>query len=226
VYRWHDAEHPTSPTWIERWFAKIADASGRALNTVWNLLRRLWPHGPNLSTGNVKGGGWKLKDIRSWLLLVGGLTLAVGTVLVWMRRRRESDPSSIPVEIVSVPDLSDTAVATERSEDEWFQLAIRLEKDGELRFALRAAYLGLLAGLGQRQWLTIRRDRTNREYLTEFTRRWRRRPQAAVEIEAEVPEKLSGSLRQFDRVWYGAQAVTPETVTAYRRDQMELLDHV
>ena len=96
----------------------------------------------------------------------------------------------------------------------------------KLRFALRAAYFGLLAGLSQREWLTIRRDRTNREYLIEFTRRWRRRPQATLEARTEIPEKLRGSLRLFDRVWYGLHAVTPEAVTTYRQDQREFLNHV
>ena len=95
-----------------------------------------------------------------------------------------------------------------------------------MRFALRAAYFGLLSGLAEREWLTIRRDRTNREYLNEFTRRWGRRPQATVESRAEIPEKLRGSLLEFDRVWYGSQALTPEAVTVYRQNQRELLNHV
>jgi hypothetical protein len=122
--------------------------------------------------------------------------------------------------------VNDTAVAAERSEEEWFAMASRLELEGELRFALRAAYFALLAGLEHREWLTIRRDRTNREYLNEFTRRWRRRPQAVVEVRAEIPERLRGSLRQFDRVWYGRHMVTPEAVTAYRHDQREFLNCV
>jgi len=101
-----------------------------------------------------------------------------------------------------------------------------LQQEGELRLAVRAAYLGLLAGLGQRQWLTIRRDRTNREYLEEFRRRWQRRPLAALDARAEIPEKLRGSLRRFDGVWYGSHALTSESVAAYQRDQQELLGHV
>jgi hypothetical protein len=147
-------------------------------------------------------------------------------VLYWLRHCRETARLSIPMAIEPLPDLSDNAVATERSEDEWFTLADRLQGEGELRLALRAAYLGLLAGLAQREWLTIRRDRTNREYLEEFTRRWLRRPQAAAEARAEVPAKLRGSLRQFDRVWYGSYRLTPEAVMAYREDQRELLNHV
>ena len=147
-------------------------------------------------------------------------------MLFWLRRRPETARLSLPLAIAPLSDLSDAAAASERSEDEWFALASRLEGEGELRFALRAAYFALLVGLAQREWLTIRRDRTNREYLNEFTRRWRRRPQAAVEARAEIPEKLRGSLRQFDRVWYGSHAVTPEAVTAYRQDQREFLNHV
>jgi hypothetical protein len=146
-------------------------------------------------------------------------------VLFWLRRRAPAQ-LSIPVAVAPLPDLSDAAVATEHSEDEWFALAARLEGEGELRLALRAAYLGLLAGLAQREWLTIRRDRTNREYLDEFSRRWRRRPQAAVEARAEIPETLRGSLRLFDRVWYGSHAVTSAAVAAYLLDQRELLKNV
>jgi hypothetical protein len=130
------------------------------------------------------------------------------------------------MQIAPLPELGENAIATARSEDEWFALASRLQKEGELRLAVRAAYLGLLAGLGQRQWLSIRRDRTNREYLDEFVRRWRRRPQAALDARAEIPERLRGSLRRFDGVWYGSHEVTTESAAAYQRDQQELLSHV
>jgi hypothetical protein len=226
IYRWHDAEHPSPPNWFDRLLAKIGLWTERAWNTFLNFLRKLWPRGLNLSPGSLNGRPWQLKDLRVWLWLVAILTLVAGGVLFLLRRRRETASLSIPQAITPLPDLSEDALASVRSEDEWFALAGRLEGEGDLRFALRAAYFGLLAGLAQREWLTIRRDRTNREYLDEFTRRWRRRPQAAVEVRAEIPEKLRGSLRQFDRVWYGFYGLTPEAVAAYRQDQRELLNHV
>jgi hypothetical protein len=224
IYRWHDAEHPSPPNWFDKLLAKIELRIERAWNAFLDFLHKLWPRGLNL--GNEKGRPWQLKDLRMWLWLIAILTLAAGGVLFRLRRQRETASLSIPQAVAPLPDLSEGALASVRSEDEWFALAGRLEGEGELRFALRAAYFGLLAGLAQREWLTIRRDRTNREYLDEFTRRWRRRPQAVVESRAEIPEKLRGSLRQFDRVWYGSHVLTPQAVAAYRQDQRELLNHV
>jgi hypothetical protein len=227
IYRWHDAEHPSPPTWFDKLLDKIQHQSERAWNAFRNFLRKLWPRGLNLSPGKEKKGPWKLKDLRLWLALIAILTIGAGVVLFWLRRRREAAAQlSIPLATAPLPDPSDSAAASERSEDEWFALADRLEREGDFRLALRSVYLGLLAGLAQREWLTIRRDRTNRDYLNEFTRRWRRRPQAALEQRIEIPEKLRGSLRQFDRVWYGSHVPTPEAVAAYRQDQRELLNHV
>jgi len=225
-YRWHDAEHPSPPNWFDKLLAKIEFAIERAWNAIWDFLLKLWPRGLNLSPGDEKGFPWQLKNLRIWIWVIAILTLAAVGVLVWFRRRRETASLSISQVVSPLLDLSEDVLASVRSEDEWFALAGRLEGEGELRFALRAAYFGLLAGLAQREWLTIRRDRTNREYLDEFTRRWRRRPQAAVESRAEIPEKLRGSMRQFDRVWYGSYVLTPDAVATYRQDQRELLSHV
>ncbi|MGA9354653.1 MAG: DUF4129 domain-containing protein [Terriglobales bacterium] len=224
IYRWHDADHPSPPNWFDKLMAKIGNAIERYWNALLDFLRKLWPRGLNL--GDDKGPHWQLKDLRVWLWLIAILTVSAGAVLVWLRRRRSAATLSIPQTIEPLPDLSEGLLATVRSEDEWFDLALQLQGEGDLRLALRAAYFGLLSGLAQREWLKIRRDRTNREYLDEFTRRWRRRPQAAFESRAEIPEKLRGSLRLFDRVWYGSQMLTPESVAAYRQEQRELLSHV
>ncbi len=226
IYRWHDAEHPSPPTWFDKLLERIGNATSRAWSAIGDFLRKLWPRGLNPSPETKGRDAFRIKDLRIWLALVALATIATGAVLFWLRRRRQAATISIPLSIAPLPDLSESAIATTRSEDEWFALASRLQQEGELRLAVRAAYLGLLAGLAQREWLTIRRDRTNREYLDEFVRRWRRRPQAALEARAEIPEKLRSGLRRFDGVWYGSHVLTPELVAAYQRDQQELLNHV
>jgi hypothetical protein len=225
IYRWHDAEHPSPPTWFERMFSKTGQYIGRVWGAIGKLFRKLWPR-MNLSPGSAGRSTHSLKSLRFWIVLLAALVLGVGVVLIWRRQRRESVELTVPMTTVKLPDLNDAAVASDRSEEEWFRLADRFEREGELRLAVRSAYLGLLAGLARREWLTIRRDRTNREYLDEFTRRWRRRPQAAVEQRVEIPQKLRGSLRLFDHVWYGSHPLTHAAVRAYQQDQQEILGHV
>jgi hypothetical protein len=226
IYRWHDAAHPSPPNWLDKMIAKIGRALDRAFARIARMLKKLWPGGLNPSGGDSKPSKWTLKDLWTWLIVVAVVTIALGAILIWLRRRRDAAAISIPPSVAPLPDLSDAVLATTRSEDEWFVLASQLEGSGDFRSALRAVYLGLLAGLAQREWLTIRRDRTNRDYLDEFTRRWRRRPQASADARTEIPGKLRSSMRQFDRVWYGFQMPTADAVATYRRDQKELLSHV
>jgi hypothetical protein len=90
IYRWHDVEHPSPPTWFDRLLVKIGYSIDHAWNALWNFLRKLWPRGLSLSLGNEKHGNWQLKDLRLWLTLVAILTLAAAGVLFpsrWQSRR-------------------------------------------------------------------------------------------------------------------------------------------
>ena len=121
LYRWHDAEHQSPPTWFEKLLSNTQNAISRAWNALWNFLRKLWPRGLSPSMRNEKRGDWQLKDLRLWLALVAVMTLALGALLFWLRRRREAAQLSLPVVMAPLPDLSNAAVASQRSEDEWFE---------------------------------------------------------------------------------------------------------
>lgn len=222
IYRWHGAESPPrTPGWLGKLLQKVAQAMDRAWQALGKLLRKLWPRRP--SWGGGKTGPWRMGHVRLWLVLLAILAASAGAFLLWIRFRRDQAQRTVPIPTLPATGISEVALASDRSEAEWFALAASLQQRGDLRLAFRAAYLGLLAGLAEREWLTIRRDRTNREYLEEFTRRWCRRPRS---VATEIPEKLRGSLRRFDRVWYGSHPLTAGSVEAYRRDQWELLRNV
>src|SRR5207253_8700754 len=51
IYRWHDAEHPSPPTWFDKLMDKIGHRIERAWDAVQEFFRKLRPRGLNLSPG-------------------------------------------------------------------------------------------------------------------------------------------------------------------------------
>src|SRR5262249_52777736 len=66
IYRWHDAEHPSPPTWFDKQLEKIGSVLARIWNAVADFFRRLWPRGLTLSPGNNGRGTFPLKDLGMW----------------------------------------------------------------------------------------------------------------------------------------------------------------
>src|SRR5262249_6965086 len=105
------------------------------------------------------------------------------------------------VPVAAVPDLrSEDVVADQLPEDEWLVLARKLLEEGDLRLALRALFMGSLALLGHRQWISIARFKANREYLLELVRR--------AHEHVDLQQTFSENIRMFERVWYGKHEAT------------------
>ena len=154
--------------------------------------------------------------------LLCGLLAAGGGYLLW-RARRGPGPGRLagraldPVTGRALPpDLAtEDVLATQLPEDEWLSLARRLLAAGERRLALRAFYLSLLAGLGERKLLVIARHKSNRDYLQELRRRTRDRP--------ELPGAFGRSVGHFERVWYGSHPVDDGLLDAFQADREQAL---
>ena len=117
-----------------------------AAGMLLDFLRELWPRG--LIFRETEGR--RVADEGS-SIMVGvdsGCDLWRGASLFWLRRRRETAQLSIPITADAAAGPHDTAVASERSEDEWFALANRLEGEGELRLGAACSVLGLAGWIG------------------------------------------------------------------------------
>src|SRR5258708_2290931 len=64
IYRWHDAEQPSPPTWFDKLLVKIGHRIERAWDAIQEFFRKLWPRGLNLSPGKGKQGTWMLTAVR------------------------------------------------------------------------------------------------------------------------------------------------------------------
>jgi hypothetical protein len=124
---------------------------------------------------------------------------------IWLRRAPAVHIDAAPQ--TSLPDLTAEDVAADQLPgDAWLGLAREMIERGDLRLALRAFYLAALAHLSERQFISIARYKSNRDYQREL----RRRRPAETELNATFEETVGS----FERAWYGMHEVTWEILTA------------
>ena len=92
-------------------------------------------------------------------------------------------------------------------------MADRFVSAGDLRLALRALYLGTLALLNHRGFLTIHACKSNRDYERELRRRARN---------GELSGVFHSNIRSFEQSWYGFHEVTDAQLLDYRENLTRL----
>lgn len=215
IYTWREPRERVRPgdslntDWLTRAMKSFGNSVDGVLRKVaravfdfvdWILLRRL--RKPS-AAGNTGQFDWTAgMDVVLYAVLAAAVAfLLYQGFRVWRSGRRLTvvTTEALPV----VPDLRDENVAADQlPEDGWLGMARDLAARGELRLALRALYLASLAGLARREFVTIARHKSNRDYSREVERRARALP--------EVQGAFGEIVRSFDAAWYGTHAVTPE----------------
>jgi hypothetical protein len=142
---------------------------------------------------------------------LAGLLVVMLIWLAWRMlspRSRKIAEARSPV-VTSVLDREDVT-ADQLPENEWLRLARELLAKGEIRLALRALFLGSLAGLAGRGLLVLARHKSNRDYERELGRRG----MAA----AEMARLFGENRRAFERVWYGGYVTAAEEVAHFQEN--------
>jgi len=198
-------EHAKSEQgWARRfgdWLAEKLQGVGRAIKKFfkWIIERLFKNQRPRAHTG----GGLSLPPVGA-LVWIGTAALAVALAVLGLRAWRRPRKKALEAEVLpATPDLeADEVFPDQLPEESWMDLARELMGKGELRLAIRAAYLAGLAHLGKAEYLTIARHKSNRDYQRELQRRARSREQ--------VLAAFAENLGAFERAWYGRHHVTPE----------------
>jgi len=167
------------------------------------------------------GGRRKLSEISDALRVILYLILAalvcVAGVLLWRLWKQGGNYSSevIAKVIDASPDIEDEdTTADELPGDRWLAMANDLIEKGELRLALRAAFLASLAHLGERGLVSIARFKSNQDYRHELGRR--------AHAEPEVLDTFSQSAAIYESIWYGVHDVTREMISRVMTNQERL----
>lgn len=136
------------------------------------------------------------------------LLYVLKTVLVWFsgRSRKPKTGKKREARIVLGERLEPEATATDLLSE-----AESLARQGDLRAAIRKAYIALLVELGDRKLISLAHHKTNRDYLNSL----RGVPQ--------LHSRMRGLTESFERHWYGFASATPNDWQDFRAGYLAAL---
>ena len=145
-----------------------------------------------------------------WGIYAALVVIAILALLILRKAlvARKASPAASSVRTGPV-DLKGDVLASELPEEEWMRLAREALDRGDLRLALRAAYLANLALLGSAGLVAISRFKSNRDYEREVRLRSR---------SAEITSLLKTNREVFESAWYGDEAKSRADVEEMQRN--------
>src|ERR1041384_8087753 len=176
-----------------------ANALARLLQDIANWLEKLLPK-RNISVSRVN---FISVIARIVVLAIAALVIAyvLKIVLSWFvghssrpKRRKIKEPRIVLGEKLE-PDATATDLLAE---------AEALARQGDLRAAIRKAYIALLVELGDRKLVSLAHHKTNRDYLN-FLR-----------TQPPIHSRMRGLTESFERHWYGFASATPNDWQDFR----------
>ena len=182
------------------------NAITRLIRDFIRWLQNLFPKRSPVAPGRV--------DFLSLIaqILVIGLALVVLIYVVKIlltrfgRTRKTKKPRKKEARIVLGERLEPEATATDL-----LSQAEILARNGELRAAIRKAYIALLVELGDRKMISLAQHKTNRDYLN------------SVKSIPPLHATMRGLTDSFERHWYGSEQTTPDDWQNFRAGYLAAL---
>ena len=184
-----------------------SNALARLLQDLMNWLEKLLPK-RNFGTG---GAGF-VSVIAQYFVLALALAVIVYVLKIvfsWVsgrsknpKRKKVKEPRIVLGETLA-PDATATDLLAE---------AEALARQGDLRAAIRKAYIALLVELGERKLISLAQYKTNRDYLN------------SLRSEPQIHSRVRGLTESFERHWYGFAAATPNDWQDFRAGYLATLE--
>ena len=182
------------------------NALTRLLRDFIRWLQSLFPKRRTVDPGRVD-----LISLIAQILVVGvalAVLLYVGKILLgrFGRTRRVKKPKKKEARIVLGERLEPEATATDL-----LSQAELLARHGDVRAAIRKAYIALLVELGDRKMIRLAQHKTNRDYLN------------SVKSIPPLHSTMRGLTDSFERHWYGFEQATPDDWQVFRAGYLAAL---
>ena len=210
--------------WIRDKINEMFSTIGEWIRKVWIWLEDLLPDfefntEPKDDTGSSIDWAEVLK-VSLWGLLIIALSIMMVLVIkIWKTRARM--PKNQVQEAEPVPEvniLDEEVTADLLATNAWLDLAREMMAKGAYLEALRAFYLAALAHLSRENMISIARYKSNHEYKNELARRARDK--------TELLDLFSGSVRIFEKHWYGMYPVDETIVGEFALSQERIMRFV
>ena len=177
----------------------------RAWKRFWEWVSGLFRSGGGLEAGSMSWASF-IAMVLIFALAAGLLGYAVSTLIPHFRRRRgirERPEARIVLGERLAPEQTSADLLAE---------AEALARAGELRAAIRKAYIALLCELGDRKILTLAQNKTNRDYLR------------AVRDKRPLMAEMQRLTSSFEDHWYGSRQTSTDDWTAFRAGYERMLN--
>lgn len=184
-----------------------SNALARLLQDLMNWLEKILPK-RNLGTG----GAGVVSFIAQFLVLALALAVIIYVLKIvfsWVsgrskkpKRKKVKEPRIVLGETLA-PDATATDLLAE---------AETLARQGDLRAAIRKAYIALLVELGERKLVSLAHHKTNRDYLN------------SLRSQPQIHSSMRGLTDSFERHWYGFVTATPDDWQHFRAGYLATLE--
>jgi hypothetical protein len=201
---------------VRQWLSQALQWLKKALEWLADWLRKLAPADQAKPSSSWPGFG----SVQLWLGMALGVVVIAAAAGLWRQRKRKKEATRGATQaeptIIVTPDLADENIsASDLPVARWLALARDLLARGELRLGLRALYLAGLAQLADRNWLTIARYKSNRDYEHELRRRAHAFP--------GLIHSFSQNVVVLERVWYGMHEIRRDTLEQFLANHKRIM---
>jgi len=183
-----------------------SNALVRAILDFFRWLRSFLPKPRSMSAGRLD---WLVSIVQIIVIgLAAAVLLYVGFILLrrFGRTRRPRVRKKKQARIVLGERLEPEATSTDL-----LSQAEALVRHGDVRGAIRKAYIALLVELGDRKLISLAQHKTNRDYLN------------SVRSVPPLHSTMRGLTDSFERHWYGLEQATPDDWQDFRAGYLAAL---
>ena len=160
---------------------------------------------------NMGGSNWLATVVRVVFLAIAALLIGfvLKILLTWFLERSERGTKSKKkkARIVLGEKIEPEATSTDL-----LSAAEMLARQGDLRAAIRKAYIALLVELGDRKLISLAQHKTNRDYLN------------SLRSVPQLHSRMRGLTESFERHWYGFETANENDWQDFRTGYLAALE--